>query len=224
MLAAGQNDGEKAHQALAKLCSAYWYPLYVFARRRGYGATQTEDLTQEFFAQLLERKDLTEVRAERGRFRSFLLASFKHLLANEYQRQQTQKRGGRINIVSLDHEDPETRYRLEPADPVTPETLFERRWALTVLDRAVQRIREEYAASEKADLFEELKEFLSDQRALPHAAIASKYGISVGAVGVSIHRLRKRYAEVLREEISHTVSTPQEVDDEIRHLIAAVGA
>jgi len=194
VLAAGQNDGEKAHQALAKLCSAYWYPLYVFARRLGQGATQAEDLTQEFFAQLLERNDVAEVRRDRGRFRSFLLASFKHLLANEYHRQETQKRGGRATILSLDHEDPEKRYRLEPADPVTPEILFERQWALTVLDRAVQRVREEYAACEKADLFEELKEFLSDQRALPHAAIAAKYGISVGAVGVSIHRLRKRYA------------------------------
>jgi RNA polymerase sigma factor (sigma-70 family) len=223
VIAAGQNDREKAHEALAKLCSAYWYPLYVFARRLGYAAPQTEDLTQEFFAQLLERNDLVEVRPERGRFRSFLLASFKHLLANEYHRQRTQKRGGRVTILSLEHEDPETRYRLEPADPVTPDILFERRWALTVLERAVEQVRKEYAASEKADLFEELKEFLSDQRALPHAAIASKYGISVGAVGVSIHRLRKRYAEVLREEISHTVSTSEEVDDEIRHLIAAVG-
>ncbi|MBI4660031.1 MAG: sigma-70 family RNA polymerase sigma factor, partial [Verrucomicrobia bacterium] len=112
---------------------------------------------------------------------------------------------------------------LEPADPVTPETLFERRWALTVLERAVDRVREEYAASEKADLFEELKEFLSNQKSLPHGAIAAKYGISVGAVGVTIHRLRKRYAEILREEISHTVSTPEDIDDEVRHLIAAVG-
>jgi RNA polymerase sigma factor (sigma-70 family) len=223
VLATGQDDRDKAHEALEKLCSAYWYPLYVFARRLGYAATETEDLTQEFFAQLLQRNDLAEVRQERGRFRSFLLASFKHLLANEYHRQQTQKRGGGITTVSLDDEDPETRYRLEPPDPLTPETLFERRWALTVLDRAVQRVREEYAASEKADLFEELKEFLSDRRASPHAALASKYGISVGAVGVSIHRLRKRYAEVLREEVSHTVTTPEEVDDEIRHLIAAVG-
>jgi RNA polymerase sigma factor (sigma-70 family) len=223
VIAAGQNDREKALEALAKLCSAYWYPLYVFARRLGYAAPQTEDLTQEFFAQLLERNDLVEVRPERGRFRSFLLASFKHLLANEYHRQQAQKRGGRVTILSLEYEDPETRYRLEPADPVTPETLFERRWAMTVLDRALQRVREEYAASEKADLFDELKQFLSDERATPHASIAAKYGISVGAVGVSIHRLRKRYAEVLREEISHTVSSPEEVDDEIRHLIAVVG-
>ena len=223
VLAAGQNDQEKAHQALEKLCAAYWYPLYVFVRRKGYEAAESEDLTQEFFARLLQRNDLAEVSPERGRFRSFLLASFKHLLANEYHRQQTEKRGGLATLVSLEREAPEARYRLEPADPVTPEILFERRWALTVLERAVERVREEYAVSEKADLFEELKEFLSNQKSLPHAAIASKYGISVGAVGVTIHRLRKRYAEVLREEISHTVSTPEDIEAEIRHLIAAVG-
>ena len=223
VLAAGQNDGDKAHEALEQLCAAYWYPLYVFARRQGHDATESEDLTQEFFASLLQRNDLAEVGPELGRFRSFLLASFKHLLANEYHRQRTEKRGGLAILVSLDREELETRYRLEPADAVTPETLFERRWALTVLERALQRVREEYEISEKADLFEELKEFLSNQKSVPHAAIAAKYGVSVGAVGVTIHRLRKRYAEVLREEISHTVSTPAEIEDEIRHLITVVG-
>lgn len=223
VLAAGENDQEKGREALEQLCAAYWYPLYVFARRQGYDAAESEDLTQEFFAHLLLRNDLAKVGPERGRFRSFLLASFKHLLVNEYHRQRTEKRGGQAVRVSREREDPETRYRLEPADPVTPETLFERRWALTVLERAVDRLREEYAVSEKADLFEELKEFLSNQKSLPHETIASKHGISVGAVGVTIHRLRKRYAEVLRDEISHTVSTPEDIDDEVRHLIAAVG-
>jgi len=220
VLAAGREDCDKA---LELLCAAYWYPLYAFARRQGYDATESEDLTQEFFARLLQRNDLAEVGPERGRFRSFLLASFKHLLANEYHRQQTEKRGGLATLVSLDREELETRYRLEPADAATPETLFERRWALTVLERALHRVREEYRVSEKADLFEELKEFLSNQKSVPHAVIAAKYGVNVGAVGVTIHRLRKRYAEVLREEISHTVSTPEEIEDEIRHLIAAVG-
>jgi RNA polymerase sigma-70 factor (ECF subfamily) len=223
VLAAGEADRERGREALGQLCAAYWYPLYVFARRQGYDAAESEDLTQEFFARLLQRSDLTEVSSERGRFRSFLLASFKHLLVNEYHRRRTEKRGGRATTVSLDGVDPETRYRLEPVDPVTPEMLFERRWALTVLERAVDRLREEYALSEKADLFEELKEFLSNQKSLPHAAIAAKYGISEGAVGVTIHRLRKRYAEVLRDEISHTVSAPEGIDDEVRHLIAAVG-
>lgn len=223
VLAAGGSDREKAHEALEQLCGAYWYPLYAFARRQGYDAAASEDLTQEFFSRLLERNDAAEVSPERGRFRSYLLASFKHLLANEYHRQKAEKRGGMAKLVSLESEDPETRYKLEPADPATPETLFERRWALTVLERAVARIREEYAVSEKADLFEELKEFLSNRKSLPHAAIAAKYGISAGAVGVAIHRLRKRYAEVLREEISHTVGSPEDIDDEIRHLIAAVG-
>src|SRR6266498_4162011 len=223
VLSAGQNDCDKAHEALEQLCAAYWYPLYVFARRQGYDAAESEDLTQEFFARLLQRNDLAEVGPERGRFRSFLLASFKHLLANEYHRQQAVKRGGLATLISLDREALETRYRLEPADAVTPETLFERRWALTVLERALEQVREEFVVWEKADLFEELKEFLSNQKSVPHAAIAVKYGVSVGAVGVTIHRLRKRYAEVLREEISHTVSTPAEIEDEIRHLIAAVG-
>ncbi len=223
VLTAGESDREKAREALGLLCAAYWYPLYVFARRQGCDAAESEDLTQEFLAQLLQRNDFAEVSPERGRFRSFLMASFKHLLTNAYHRQRTEKRGGRVTFVSLENEAPETRYRLEPADLATPETLFERRWALTVLERAVERIREEYVSSEKADLFEELKEFLSNQKALPHAAIAAKHGISVGAVGVTIHRLRKRYAEVLREEISHTVGTPAEVDDEIRHLIAVMG-
>ena len=223
VLAAGESDREKARAALEQLCAAYWYPVYVFARRQGYDSAESEDLTQEFFARLLQRNDLAEVSPERGRFRSFLLTSFKHLLVNEYHRQRTEKRGGRATVISLDREDPETRYQLEPVEPVTPETLFERRWALTVLERAVNRLRDEYAESEKAELFEELKEFLSNQKSLAHEAIASKHGISVGAVGVTIHRLRKRYAEVLREEISHTVSTPEDIDDEVRHLIAAVG-
>lgn len=223
VLAAGGSGCEQAREALEHLCAAYWYPLYVFARRQGYDADESEDLTQEFFACLLKRNDLAEVTPARGRFRSFLLASFKHLLVNEYHRQRTQKRGGHATVVSLDVEGPERRYRLEPGDPKTPETLFERRWALTVLERAVDRVREEYAVSEKADLFEALKEFLSNRKSVPHADIASRYGISVGAVGVTIHRLRKRYAEVLREEISHTVSTPDDIDDEVRHLIAAVG-
>jgi len=223
LLTAGGSDRDKAREALEQLCNAYWYPLYVFARRQGYDAAESEDLTQEFFTRLLQRNDLAEVSPERGRFRSFLLGSFKHLLANEFHRRKTEKRGGLATLVSLEREELETRYRLEPADPVTPEVLFERRWAMTVLERAVERVREEYAVSEKADLFEELKGFLSNQKSLPHAAISSKYGISVGAVGVTIHRLRKRYAEVLREEISYTVSTPEEIDDEVRLLIAAVG-
>jgi len=223
VLAAGEKDGEKAREALEQLCATYWYPLYAFARRQGHDAAESEELTQEFFARLLARDDLSGVSPDRGRFRSFLLASFKHLFANEYHRHRTQRRGGSTPVLSLDKEQPETRYRLEPADPVTPEKLFERRWALTVLERALGRVREEYAQSEKAEIFEELKEFLSDQKSVSHEVIASRHGISVGAVGVTIHRLRKRYAEILRDEIAQTVSTPEEIDDEVRHLIAAVG-
>lgn len=220
VLAAGQDDQEKAHRALERLCGDYWYPLYVFARRRGYGTAESEDLTQEFFVRLLQNGPLVKVSPERGRFRSFLLASFKHLLANEYHRQHTQKRGGLAHFVPLDGA---ARYRHEPVDSRTPEWHFERRWALTVLERAVERVRNEYTDAGKADLFDSLKDFLSDTIARPHAEIASKYGISVGAVGVTIHRLRKRYVEFVREEISHTVGTLEEVEDEIRHLITVLG-
>lgn len=223
VLSAGGNDDEKAHAALEQLCAAYWYPLYVFARRQGYDAAASEDLTQEFFTQLLQRKDLSEVGPDRGRFRSFLLASFKHLIANQYHHQHAEKRGGKVALISLDSEAPEMRYQCEPTEPMTPEILFDRRWALTVLGRAMDRVREEYEVAEKADLFEELKEFLSHQKSLPHADLAARFGISVSAVGVTIHRLRKRYTEVLRDEISRTVQRPEDIDDEVRHLIAAVG-
>ena len=221
VLAAGRGEPEKAREALQQLCEAYWYPLYVFARKQGHDPAESEDLTQDFFASLLRRRDLSQVCPERGRFRSILLRSLKHLLINEHHRRKTVKRGGRTDLLSLDAVEAEQRYRCEPAQRWTPESLFERRWALTVLDRATERIRDEYARSERADLFETLKEFLSVPKPLAHAAIASRNEISISAVGVAIHRLRRRYAEILREEISHTVGKPGDIEDEIYHLIAA---
>ncbi len=223
VLAAGQGEPEKAREALQQLCEAYWYPIYAFARKQGHPPAESEDLTQDFFASLLKRRDLSQVSPERGRFRSFLLGAFKHLLINEHHRSKTVKRGGRTDFVYLDGEEAEQRYRCEPAERWTPESLFERRWALTVLDRAMERIRDEYARTERVDLFETLKDFLSTPKPLAHAAIASRFGISISAVGVAIHRLRRRYVEILREEISHTVSKPGDIEDEIQHLIAAVG-
>ena len=222
VLEAGRADSPAARAALERLCRAYWYPLYAYARRRGYPPEEAKDLTQGFFADLLERRDLTTVTPEQGRFRSFLLAALNHYLANEWDRTQARKRGGGQPALSLDDESAEDRYRLEPADPATPETLFERRWAQTVVTRAVERLQAEYTQAEKGGLFEELQGFLSDPKAAARAEIAARHSISLNAVDVAIHRLRKRYGELLREEIAQTVSRPEEVEAEIRALIRAV--
>lgn len=222
VLRAGGASEAASREALEQLCQAYWYPLYVFARRQGYDAQESEDLTQEFVFRLLRRNDLASLSPERGRFRAFLVAAFKNFLSKEYHRQHAEKRGGCAITMSLDCEAAEVRYQLERWDTATPEHCFERRWAMTLLDQTLERVRREYAASERAGLFEVLQEFLSDQRPVPHAAIAQKFGISVGAVGVTICRLRQRYRDVLREEVLRTVAGPEEVDDEIQRLIAAV--
>jgi DNA-directed RNA polymerase specialized sigma24 family protein len=222
ILAAHQRDEPGARAALEWLCVSYWYPLYAFVRRQGHPPHEAEDLTQGFFTRLLETDFLTRVKPERGLFRSFLLAALKHFLANEWDARQAEKRGGGYTLISLDGEPPETRYALEPADTATPETLFEQRWAWTALERVLDRLRQEHIAAQKSDLFEELKPFLSEKKAAARKAIAARLGISVGAVDVAIHRLRQRYGELLREEIASTVSTPEEIENEIRHLIAMV--
>jgi RNA polymerase sigma-70 factor (ECF subfamily) len=223
VLSAAQVDTPAATDALDKLCRAYRYPLYAFVRRQGRDHHEAEDLTQEFFARLLEKNGLSAASPERGRFRSFLLGAMKHFLANDWRERQAQKRGGGQVILSLDGAVSEERYRLEPADPMTPEVLFERRWALTILERVKERLCAEYIAVDKAALFDELKEFLSEKQPTPHADIAARHGMNPGAVGVAIHRLRQRYGELVREEIALTVGGPEEVDEEVRHLIAALG-
>jgi RNA polymerase sigma-70 factor (ECF subfamily) len=223
VLSASRLDSPDASKALGQLCRAYWYPLYAFVRRQGHDTHAAEDVTQEFFARLLEKNDLATASPERGRFRSFLLGALKHFLANDWRERRTQKRGGGQFIFSIDAADPEDRYRLEPADHATPEVMFERRWALTVLNRVIERLRAEFIDAGKADLFDELNAFLSEKQPAAHAVIAARHGVSVSAVGVAIHRMRQRYGELLREEIAQTVSCPEEVDDEVRHLIAAVG-
>jgi RNA polymerase sigma-70 factor (ECF subfamily) len=222
VLQAGRSEDERAAEALEQLCRAYWYPLYAYVRRRGHTPEDAQDLTQGFFGQLLARRDLAAVSPERGRFRAFLLASMNHWLANEWDRTQAQKRGGREPVLSLDAEPRESRYRLEPADPVTPEALFEQRWAQTLLERVIERLGREYAAVEKGRLFEELRGFLSQRSAGDRTEIAARYGIGLNAVDVAIHRLRKRYRDLLREEIAQTVSGPEQIEEEIRHLIAVV--
>lgn len=224
VLTAQRSDSTRAHAALSHLCQTYWYPLYAFVRRQGHGAHDAQDLTQEFFVRLLEKNYLAIVVRERGKFRSFLLASLKHFLANEWNRAQAAKRGGGLVIASLNETDAEGRYQLDPADTVTAEKIFERRWATTLLDQVVSRLRDEYGRAEKAKLYEELKHCLTvESRAVPYAELAVRLNMSEGAVKVAVHRLRARYREVLREEIAQTVSSPEEVEEELRHLFAALG-
>jgi RNA polymerase sigma-70 factor (ECF subfamily) len=220
---AREGDSAEAREALEQLCQTYWYPLYAFVRRQGHGPHDAQDLTQEFFAHLLEKDGLAAVDRGKGKFRSFLLAALKHFLANEWDRRTAQKRGGVHAHLSIDAAAAESRYDLEPADVQDAEKVFERRWALTLLDRVLDRLKAEFSANGRAEHFEELKVVLTaDKRAVPYATLAGRLGMSEGAVKVAVHRLRQRYREVLRSEIAHTVSDPLEVDDELRHLFVVL--
>jgi RNA polymerase sigma-70 factor (ECF subfamily) len=211
-----------AATAMAELCRIYWYPLYAFIRHRGHGAHDAEDLTQEFFARLLDRHFLAAADRDKGRFRTFLLMAVKRFLANEHDAAQTQKRGGGQRFVPLDGLQPENRYHREPADTLTPERLFEQQWALTLLDQVLTRLQAEMAAAGKAALFEAMKGHLAGSRDESYAATAARLGLSEGAVKVAVHRLRRRYRELLQEEIAHTVSGPEEIEDEIRYLFTCL--
>lgn len=216
-------SSRQSRESLAILCETYWYPLYAYVRRRGYQEQDAEDLTQEFFARLLERHDLNSVDRSKGRFRSFLLATMKHFLANEWDRAHAQKRGGGQTTLSLDVQEAESRYIVEPADESTPESLFERSWALTLLDQVLNRLREELAAAGKLNQFNELKVCLTgDQSDVGYATPAKKLGMSEGAIKVTVHRMRARYRDLLREEIAHTVAGPEEIEDELRDLLRAL--
>jgi DNA-directed RNA polymerase specialized sigma24 family protein len=222
--AVGSGDSA-ARSALAKLCETYWYPLYAYVRRRGATPEDARDLTQGFFAFLIERRDFDSLRKERGRFRSFLLASLQHYMANDFARRTTLKRGGGMPPLALEFDDAEGRYRFEPADRETPQTLFERRWALTVIERALAEVRKEWEAASKVTEFEALKScLLGDGPAGGYAAVARDISSSEGAIRVAVHRLRRKFQKRLREEISETVADPSEVDDEIRYLLRALNA
>jgi len=224
VLAAGQTTSPQAGRALEELCRTYWYPLYAYVRRRGYDVHEAEDLTQEFFARLLIKNYLADVDREQGKFRSFLLASLKHFLANEWDRRRTAKRGGGQPVLSLDVQTAETRYKSEPTDDLTAEKLLERRWAVALLETVLDRLQAEFAAEGKSQQFDQLKVFLTEGKgSTSYASIGAKLGTTEGAVKVAVHRMRRRYRELLREEISHTVATPAEIDEEIRHLFAAFG-
>ncbi|MBS0202325.1 MAG: sigma-70 family RNA polymerase sigma factor [Planctomycetes bacterium] len=222
MTAARGMDSSVAAAALTELCQTYWYPLYAFLRRRGHETHEAEDLTQAFFAKLLGRDFLATIDREKGRFRSFLLASLKNFLADERDRVTAQKRGGGQPVISLDGLTAESRYRLEPAQDLSPEMLYEKQWALSVLERVLSRLQSEAVAAGRLPLFEHLQATLIDSQSSRYATIASELGMTEGAVKSAAHRFRQRYRELLIDEISLTVSDHKDVDGEIRYLMACL--
>lgn len=224
VLAAGEPGHPAAQQALAELCRNYWYPLYAFVRRKGRPPEEAKDLTQDFFAVVLEKNYLGEVERERGRFRTFLLAALENFLRNDWAKRQTLKRGGGVSFIPFEADAAETRYLREPADGETPETLFDRRWAVRLLETVHGQLREEFARAGKQGQFEALEVFLSGEKhPASSAEVAATLGLSDGAIRVAVHRLRTRYGELLRREIAATLADPKDVDDELRHLLAVLG-
>ena len=210
-----------SREALSQLCELYWPPLYGFARRQGYSVEQAQDLTQAFFARFLEKQDVQDADPARGRFRSFLLGSFKHFLANEYDRERAKKRGGDQVKIALEVDSAEARFAAEPADDLTPEALFERQWALGVIDRVMDALRADLVKSGKEATFEQLKGLLVGEKEQGgYAAIARTLGTTEGAVKVTVHRLRQKFRDLLRAEIAATVADDAEIEDEIRYLMA----
>jgi RNA polymerase sigma-70 factor (ECF subfamily) len=204
---------------MERLCRTYWYPLYVFVRRKGHGHADASDLTQAFFEQFLEKRFLRSVDSSLGRFRTFLLTSMTHFLANEWDKSQAQRRGGGCRIESLDATTAEERYRLEPVEHTTPETLFERRWAQTVMSVVLDRL----AAETDEKRFEVLKGFLlEDKGAVSYEEASAQSGMSAAAITSAIHRIRARFRALLLEEVANTVNKPEEVEQELRHLLAAL--
>ena len=221
MTAAGNRLSPNAAAALETLCRAYWYPLYAYIRRKGVSAADAQDFTQEFFCQIIGKNSLQSVERSRGSFRSFLLASVNHLLANQWDKARACKRGGGKQILSLDAEAAEGRYVQEPAALDSAEKAFDRRWALTLLDRALARLRDEFAAEGKLAQFDLLKGFLSDVAGDgDYATLAEPLGLEAGAVAVAVHRLRVRYREIVRAEIAQTVPSEAELKAEMSHLFS----
>lgn len=225
VLQAGGPTSEGSTQALEQLCRTYWYPLYSFARRSGVPPHDAEDLTQSFFAYLLERDVIARADRERGRFRNFLLASFKHYHANQRAHRAAAKRGGGRAIVSFDEMAAEQRYQHEPRSDLTPEKLYDQKWAASLLDQVMLNLQGEYQALGKGAQFRVLRRVIWGARIEGgYEALAREAGLSEGAFKVAVHRLRARFKECLRLEVAQTVATPGEVDDELRHLLAAVGS
>ena len=220
-----QGESPAAQEALEKLCRTYWRPIFAFLRREGRPAAEAEDITQGFFAQLLERRSLDAVRKEKGRLRSYLLGALKYFLADEQRRAMAIKRGSGLRPIPLEELRADERIEIEPSDPMTAEMIYERRWALTVLERVLSRLKEEYLAAHNAALFDSLKQLLPDEPGSPsQAEIATQLGMTENAVRQAFYRFRQRYQSILREEIAHTVATPADIEDELRHLIAVIEA
>jgi RNA polymerase sigma-70 factor (ECF subfamily) len=223
VLMAGHGQSPQAEMALEELCRTYWYPLYAYVRHRGYTPHDAQDLTQGFFASFLAKNYLQDLDAERGKFRSFLLAALNHYLSNERDRARTIKRGGKQTFVFLDDDTAEERYRLEPATSLTPAMVFERRWATAVLEAALRQLRAEFAGTGREVQFERLKLFLEGDVARGDYQIAAvDLNVSPGAVAMAVQRLRRRYRELIRAEVARTLANPADVETELRHLFAAL--
>ena len=219
VLTAGRSDTTQAHNALAKLCQTYWHPLFAYVRRRGHSPEDAQDLTQSFFAHLLEHNAVSTVSPDKGRFRSFLLASLNHFLSDEWDKARAQKRGAG-KVVSLDTESAETWLRQQPSENLSPEKAFELRWAITLLEQVYQRLEEEHRQQGKAELFDALRTTLAGPgNSAPYAELASRLGMNEGAVKAAVHRLRQRYRALLRQTISETVGSEAEVEEELRYLL-----
>jgi RNA polymerase sigma-70 factor (ECF subfamily) len=225
VVAAGRSDTTRARAALEKLCQSYWFPLYAYVRRRGHSVEDAQDLTQEFFARVLEHQWLARADQAKGRFRTFLLTALERFLANEWDKARALKRGGGHAPVPLQLDTAETRYGVEPTDDRTPEQAFEYRWALTLLEEVVKRLEQEFCAEGQAELFAALKLCLvGDRASQPYAELAAALDMNEGAVKVAVHRLRQRYRELLRAEIANTVASSADVDAEMRHLFNVLAA
>jgi len=221
VLTAGRKHTPQSDTALEQLCKTYWFPLYAYVRRRGYSKEDAEDLTQAFFARFLEKNYLDGLSAERGRFRAFLLASLKHFLANEWDKSQRQKRGGRSTHLSLDWQTADTQFQVA-ANAVSPDQEFDREWAVALLAKIIERLQRECEMDGRAEQFKELKIFLSASKGtIGYAYVAKKLGVEESAVRVAVHRLRKRYRQLLQEEIAQTLADPTQADEEMKALLAA---
>lgn len=222
VLEAGDKRSSGVVEALSDLCQAYWYPLYSFVRRKGYDSAQAEDLTQSFFADLLEKDRLHRVEPTRGRFRSFLLTSLANFMKNQWRAENAIKRGGQESIVSIDFQDADARYNQQPTDELTPEKIFDRNWALSVLETSLAAVEQQYQASGKGQLFESLKPLIAGTGPIAYAELAVELGMKEGAIKVAVHRLRQRYADQLRLQIANTVDDPANVDEELQSLFVAL--
>jgi len=223
VLTASETDSPHAAQALDQLCRTYWYPLYAFVRRKGHSPHDAQDLTQAFFARLLEKNYVAQADRERGRFRTYLLAALTHFLADEWDKARRLKRGGGREIISFDAASAEERYRLEPIDQLDAAKLYERRWVTTLFDQVLARLEQEFRDSSKGGLFDVLKSsLLADDSGLSYAQLGVQLGLSEDAIKQAVHRMRRRYRELFREEIAQTVAGPDELEDELKHLFAVL--